>query len=159
MPLGEVATRPAREEDFEFLYQLHRAAFRESVLETWGWDEEWQQAYFTEWFDADSRQVIELEGQPIGCLAARDGGNHLVLEYLALLPSVQNRGLGTRLVREVLDQARSRSIPVQLNVLAVSPARSLYERLGFTIVGIDRVRYQMEWTPGREAARSLPSPR
>ena len=57
------------------------------------------------------------------------------LDRVFLLPECQNRGIGTRLVRDVLAEARAAGLPVRLRVFRVNPARRLYERLGFVATG------------------------
>ncbi len=54
---------------------------------------------------------------------------------LALLPEYRNQGLGTRLLETVILQARPRFPGLSLSVVESSPARRLYERLGFQKVG------------------------
>jgi predicted N-acetyltransferase YhbS len=55
----------------------------------------------------------------------------LFLEYVAILPEHQNRGLGSEVVRDVLRSAAERGVPVRLSVLKVNPVRKLYARMGF----------------------------
>ncbi len=38
--------RPATDDDYEFLYQLHAATIKPAVEATWGWDEVCQQERF-----------------------------------------------------------------------------------------------------------------
>ena len=38
--------RPATPKDAEFLFKTLKVTMREYVDQTWGWDEEWQRAYF-----------------------------------------------------------------------------------------------------------------
>jgi ribosomal protein S18 acetylase RimI-like enzyme len=71
----------------------------------------------------------------------------LFLEYVAILPEHQNQGLGSEVVRDVLRSGAERGVPVGLSVLKVNPARKLYERMGFQIIGNDEFRYYMEAVP------------
>ena len=34
-----LSKRPARSSDYNFLYDLHKAALKEPISQTWGWDE------------------------------------------------------------------------------------------------------------------------
>jgi ribosomal protein S18 acetylase RimI-like enzyme len=52
--------------------------------------------------------------------------------------------MGAALMRQVQASAATRGVPVRLNVLKVNPARALYERLGFRVIGEDDVRWYME---------------
>jgi hypothetical protein len=60
--------RPAEQADFDWAYELHKAALGEYVEQTWGWDEEAQQRLFADAFDRQSRHVIEVGGHAVGVL-------------------------------------------------------------------------------------------
>ena len=50
---------------------------------------------------------------------------------IALLPEFRNRGLGTRMLETVISMAKEQVPGLSLSVVEDSPARGLYERLGF----------------------------
>ena len=50
---------------------------------------------------------------------------------MAVWPGHRGRGVGTRLLRELLDRASRRFDAVSLSVSLTNPARRLYERVGF----------------------------
>jgi len=54
---------------------------------------------------------------------------------VALLPEYRNLGLGSRMIITVISMAQGRYLGLSLSVVASSPARRLYERLGFQKVG------------------------
>lgn len=127
--------RQATAEDFEFLWNLHRAAMRPYVEETWGWDEAVQARRFREAFDPTHRQIVIVDGRPAGVLQVDDLPRAVFLANVEIDPAHQRRGVGTALVESVLDRARTLGLPVTLQVLRVNPARRLYERLGFRVTG------------------------
>lgn len=138
--------RPAVEADYDFLYALVSGTMREYVAATWGWDEAFQRRLFRERFQAAAWQIVVLDGQPAGALSMRRGTQEIFLSNLHILPGQQGRGLGTSLVRAILDEARAARVPVALTVLKANPrARELYERLGFRVTGEDeaKIRYKM----------------
>lgn len=143
------ALRQATANDFHFLYRLHAATIREAVEATFGsWDESFQQAHFEEQFQPEVRQIIVLEGQDVGVLQIEEREEHVFLGLIEVAPEMQNRGLGTRVINDVLAQARARGEAVRLQVLKGNPgARRLYERLGFAIVEEREERYVMSWNP------------
>ena len=73
-----------------------------------------------------------------------DHDDHIFVDYMAIMPEHQRHGIGASLLRQVQASAASRGLPVRLNVLKVNPARALYERLGFAVVGEDDMRWYME---------------
>jgi ribosomal protein S18 acetylase RimI-like enzyme len=141
---NEIVLRPARADDFEFIRHVHRSCFKTYVEQTWGnWDEadQLERIRRARWLSGD---IIVLHGREIGLMAIEDQGTALFLELIALLPQYQTQGLGTKLIQQLLANADARAIPVQLSVLKVNPARALYERLGFRVVGEDEQRWYME---------------
>src|SRR5678815_4591591 len=109
--------RPAVESDYRFMWELHKQTFQSYVEATLGWDEEWQAKYFRETRDLSRYEILVNNGRDIGCLGIRYEYNLLFLEYVAILPEHQNRGLGSELVREILRSAAQRGVTVGLSVL------------------------------------------
>jgi GNAT superfamily N-acetyltransferase len=136
--------RDARPDDFEFLHTLHVATLRPYVEETWGWDDADQLARFRARFDPHKVQVIVSDGQDVGALALKSLAEWLVIASLLITPAWQRRGLGSRIVEDLLIQARARRQRTRLQVLKVNPARRLYERLGFELVEETATHYVME---------------
>lgn len=56
---------------------------------------------------------------------------------IAVAPNFRRQGIGTRLLKQLLDAAAPRFDAVSLSVDKRNPARHLYERLGFVIVEYD----------------------
>jgi GNAT superfamily N-acetyltransferase len=54
---------------------------------------------------------------------------------IALLPEYRNRGLGSRMINTVISMAHGKYPGLSLSVVESSPARRLYECLGFRKVG------------------------
>ncbi|RUS92785.1 hypothetical protein DSM107010_72900 [Chroococcidiopsis cubana SAG 39.79] len=67
------------------------------------------------------------------------------LTKLYLLPDFQRRGIGTFLIRQLIAQAKALNAPLRLRVLAVNPARRLYEREGFSVQAQIEERIFMEY--------------
>jgi ribosomal protein S18 acetylase RimI-like enzyme len=147
--MDDVRLRPATFDDIDPRYRIHRAALGSYVERTWGWDEGWQAGHFREHFDVSVRQVIEYRGQAIGFLDVIEEEGRTLLASIRITPAFQRRGIGTSLIRDVLSGAASRRVPVVLRVLRINPARSLYERLGFEIVGVSDTHYIMTAHPSR----------
>jgi ribosomal protein S18 acetylase RimI-like enzyme len=140
--------RQATESDSEFAYHVKRAAFKEYVEQTWGWDEGWQRQYHIRHFDPSDVQIITHQGTDVGWLGVRREQEAIFVSEIYISPEVQSRGIGTLLLRQVLLEAGQRRVPVRLGVLKVNArARQLYERLGFQLVSETDVHYRMEALP------------
>jgi ribosomal protein S18 acetylase RimI-like enzyme len=133
--------RLATPDDFEYLYTLHAQTMRTYIEQTWGkWDEAWQRDYFTRNFNPENRQIILWNGEAVGvleCVPSAEGG--IFLSNIQISPQHQGQGIGRQVIEGVLAQGK----PVRLQVFKVNPARHLYERLGFVIVGESDSHYQM----------------
>jgi ribosomal protein S18 acetylase RimI-like enzyme len=143
----EITLRPATEADRDFLWWLQRATLREYVTQTWGWDEHWQRQRFYERFDPPARQIVMCDGEAIGCLSVLHEPSRIFLSVIEIAPRYQGRGIGTALIRTLLDEAEARGVPVELQVLRVNPAVRLYERLGFVVTQCTETHRIMRWRP------------
>lgn len=112
----------------------------------WGWDEDVQLRYHQEEFDPTSLRIVTLDGCDIGTIAVVSQADKIVINKLYILPQYQRHGIGTLLVKGVLQQAEQQGLRVRLQVLKVNPARWLYERLGFEEVDDTGDYVQMEYS-------------
>jgi ribosomal protein S18 acetylase RimI-like enzyme len=136
--------RPISKADFEWAFALHEAALGEYVEQTWGWDEEVQRRMFSEAFDRQPRQVIEVDGHDIGVLVVEERPDEVYLGLIELVPSWQNRGLGTAILRRLLRRAEATRRPLSLHVLKSNPrALALYEREGLRVVDSEPTKLLM----------------
>jgi GNAT superfamily N-acetyltransferase len=142
-------TRPATSDDREFLFTLHKISMRRYVEQIWGWDDLDQRQRLRSRYDPEllPMEIVVVNDQDAGCLIVERRNEELYLHYLVLLPSVQGQGIGSRIMVGLLQHADHVHLPLRLSVLAVNPARALYERLGFRIVEEDEVRIHMEVLP------------
>jgi ribosomal protein S18 acetylase RimI-like enzyme len=69
----------------------------------------------------------------VGVFVVERCQTHIQLEQIYLLPEYQQMGIGTALLNRLILEATQSKIPVRLRVMAVNPAKSFYERLGFVV--------------------------
>lgn len=132
--------------DYDFLFALHRAAMKESVARTWGWDEAWQQNYFREKFDPTKREVLQWNGKDVGTISVLEEENELYLGLIALLPQFQGRGWGTAVIQNLIHHAQQTGKTFTLHVLKTNPkARKLYERLGLQLIAEEDAKFKMQF--------------
>jgi GNAT superfamily N-acetyltransferase len=148
MKAADVRTRPAGPGDREFFFSTRRVMFRAYVDRLSGWDDAEQRATAEEELGRLPFQIVEEQGRQIGYLCVLHHADCDFLEEIALVQQVQGRGIGSHLVRQVLLDAYHRGVPVRLSVFADNPARRLYARLGFAVIGGEHPRVTMEWRPG-----------
>ena len=153
-----VALRPATAEDEGFLYSVY-ASTREAELAGVDWTEEdkaaflWQQfeaqaRHYREQYDGAAYDVIEVDSRPVGRLYVARWADEIRIMDISLLPENRRRGIGTALLRNLLDEAARTGKWVTVHVEQFNPARRLYERLGFHRVRNVGVYLLMQWSPG-----------
>jgi ribosomal protein S18 acetylase RimI-like enzyme len=149
--------RPSMPEDREFLFQLY-ASTRVDELRGFGWPPAQQEAFLRMQFNAQQQwysatysaaenQIIEQDNEPIGrMIVQREGGIWRLLD-ISLLPEHRGRGIGSELLRTLIEQCGRSGAVLQLQVLNTNPAHRLYTRLGFIKTGEDQIYTQMEMRP------------
>lgn len=144
-----ISYRPATADDFDYLWDLHREALRESVAKVYGWDDEWQLNYFKERFDPTARQIILYDLQPAGSLGLEWQKESLYIAYIAINLDYQGQGLGTAILQDTIRRGTAAGLPITLGVLRGNPAKRLYERLGFVVTAEEETRYMMAYDPSQ----------
>lgn len=134
--------RKAIESDIPFLLSLRRETM-DSHLAASGADcsDEFHLARLMHHFDC--AEVLTSNGSPVGLLKVRREPEAWEIVQIQLSRQVQGNGVGRALLEGVLTDAANAGVGVKLSVLKANPARSLYERLGFKIVGEDAHEYFM----------------
>jgi ribosomal protein S18 acetylase RimI-like enzyme len=127
--------RAASEADYPWLWSLKRLTMRPYVEQMWGgWDEEAQEKFFRRNFVPANIRIVVVDGRDIGLLHVEREPGASFLANVQILPEFQNRGFGSAIVRQVVDEAHGAGLAVRLQVLKSNQAaRRLYERLGFEV--------------------------
>jgi len=148
-PPAAYVLRAATASDHEFLRTAHHAGLRPWIEQTWDWDEAHQDEIHAERMGRRGAhmQIVSVAGQDVGYLDVDLRETPWKLNSIVLVPAAQGRGIGSRVVRDILANARAAGVPMTLQVLVVNPARRLYERLGFVKVDDTGVYHLMERLP------------
>ena len=139
-----IELRVAKSEDYDFLYALHCTTMRDYIEATWGWDEVWQQNHFKQHFQPEANQIIVLNAHEIGRVEVDYNEDGVHIGNIQILPNNQSRGVGSRVILHIIQEAQRQEHPVTLQVLKVNPARRFYERLGFVVEGEDDAHFKMK---------------
>ncbi len=132
------------------------ASTRAEELAVTGWSDEDKAVFCRRQFDAQaahyrenypgaSFQVIERDGVSIGRLYVARWEKEIRIVDIALLPEHRGTGIGTKLLRELQEEARSVGKSLTIHVERFNPALRLYERLGFKQVEDKGVYLLMSW--------------
>jgi ribosomal protein S18 acetylase RimI-like enzyme len=141
----EPRLRPVADGDRAFLVDLY-GSVREPELAHVPWDDATKRAFVEQQFaaqDAHYREhypgatldVVEVGGESAGRLYVHRGPKDIRIMDIAVAPPFRGRGIGTTLLRAVIDEAERSGRRVSIHVEQNNPARTLYERLGFEPAG------------------------
>lgn len=151
---GSIAFRPITGEDEEFLYRVY-ASTREEEMAVTGWSEKQieeflrmqftlQHTQYLQDYKNASFEIILLDKVPIGRLYVDRRKQEIRILDLALLPGFRGRGIGSRILKELISEAEKKKLPLNLHVEYNNPAQKLYERLGFEKKELRGMHYFME---------------
>jgi ribosomal protein S18 acetylase RimI-like enzyme len=153
--------RPITGDDRDFLFRVY-AGTREEELAVVPWSDDEkheflqmqfaaQHQYYQEQFADAQFDVIVADDEAVGRLYVdRREEEHRIVD-IALLPEYRGRGIGGRILKDLLDEATAAGKPVRIHVERNNPALHLYHRLGFLQTSDAGVYLLMEWTPIADA--------
>ncbi|MCA1623984.1 MAG: GNAT family N-acetyltransferase [Acidobacteria bacterium] len=147
--MKKITKRPAEATDMEFARSVHHRAYRDVVLKQYGtWNEKAQNDFFADVWYAATHQIVIYENVLCGyiCVEYRDEDIHI--RELVIDPEFQSKGIGTFLLREVIDDAEARQVPVRLGTQQANRAINLYRKLGFREFDRTETHVLMEWKSG-----------
>jgi RimJ/RimL family protein N-acetyltransferase len=156
-PAGAVRLRPERAEDRDFRYRLfcdsrqpefalvlppdvfQQVMAHQFQAQTTSYQAQFPHARF---------DIIELDGRPIGRIVVDRPGDRLHIIDQAIVPERRGRGIGTAIMRALMDEAATRRVPVKLEVSSANdPSMRLYLRLGFVPTETTELYIELTWTP------------
>jgi len=144
-----ISRRQATAADREFVQAVHHRAYRDVVERQYGhWDETVQEKYFDIAWIAAAHQIILCDNLKCGYCSIESRADELFVDELVIDPAFQGRGIGTRIMEEVINEALARGLPVRLQTHLVNRAAELYRRLGFLERSRTSTHILMEYIPG-----------
>ena len=122
--------RPTTSEDIKWLEPFYESLMRPYVELTHSWDN----TLFKKHFNPEKIVILQVNNQDIGALKVEYHDEFIYLADLVINPNFQNKGIGTRIIKSLIAEAKQKSLPIRLKVLKCNPARNLYERHGFKLI-------------------------
>ncbi len=150
-----LSLRPVTPADVAFLARVY-ASSRADELAVTGWSEgqkaafcrsqfDAQSAYYSENYPGASFQVIERDGVPVGRLYVARWEKEIRIVDITVLPEFRGSGTGTKLLRDLQEEACAVGKCMTIHVERFNRALELYQRLGFQIVEEQEVYLLMQW--------------
>lgn len=150
-----VSLRPAMPEDEPILLRLY-ASTRTSELAMVPWDDSQKEAFlrtqflaqsqhYADYFSDSEHKIILSDEQPVGRLyVARETDGIQILD-ITILPESRGAGIGTPIIKELMQEAASVDLPLTIYVENYNPSVRLFERLGFVRKEDDGLNILFEW--------------
>ena len=105
-----------------------------------------QHAHYQKYYPEADWLVTSRAGEDIGRLyIERWPSQHRIID-IAFLPEHRGKGLGTALLRDLLDEAGAAGKAVSIHVEKLNPAMRLYRKLGFKLEEDKGVYDLMRWS-------------
>lgn len=131
---------------------------RWSEIEITGWPDDTKQSFLDMQFRLQEHQyttnypeatfeIVEVGGVAAGRLYIDRTTAKIHIIDICLLSAFRNRGIGGKILTDILREGQEKSLPVTLHVEHDNPALKLYERMGFSSKNDTGVYYYMEWLP------------
>ena len=140
-----ISYRSTEEADREFARNVHHSSYRDVVERQFGsWDQELQDKFFMEGWKPGISQIIMADLNPIGSLLVEYHDDCLKLVEVQILPEYQSQGIGSEILQQQIALARSKRLPLRLQVLKENKAQELYLRHGFVKSGETDTHVLME---------------
>jgi ribosomal protein S18 acetylase RimI-like enzyme len=167
-PRGVLRLRPEREDDQAFRYRLFwdsrpelallplEPAMREQLMQH---QFRAQTVSYRAQFPDARFDIIELDGAAIGRIVVDRPGSAIHIIDQAIMPQRRNLGLGSTIMRALMQEAARAGLPVRLMVsTANDPSQRLYLRLGFVPIQTGVTHIELEWRPGSAATSGASAP-
>jgi ribosomal protein S18 acetylase RimI-like enzyme len=143
--MDSLSLRPAALQDRVFVEAIYFETQRWIIETLFGWrGDDYEKAKFARAYDEANSSIISADGIDIGWMSVVQNQEAWELDGIYIGTTHQRRGLGTRLVVEVVDRAATAGVPLRLSTAKINPARSLYARLGFMIIAESEFKVYFE---------------
>jgi GNAT superfamily N-acetyltransferase len=140
--LSNITLRPAGPDDYEFLVEVYSST-RAEELALVPWNNEQRDAFIRSQFNAQqehylktypaaTHDIIVSNGRPVGRLYVARLDHEIRIIDITLLPAERNVGIGSYLIKQLLDDAKQTGKITRIYVEEFNPSLRLFQRLGFS---------------------------
>lgn len=144
----KITKRPAKKEDIDFARDLYHRAYSDVNVRQFGsWDESRQNDLFDKTWKAEIYEII-LSGESFcGYCSIEQRDDYIFVHDLVVSPEFQGRGIGSKILNELIEKSKRINLSIKLYVLKENEARYLYRKLGFEDMGTTNTHIKMEFDP------------
>lgn len=133
-----VTFTPATPADLDRVVALKKRVMHDELVRVLGsWSDERSRSRVAAHFSPAWTRMIRVDGADVGTITLRPDAGVTWLEMFYLSPEAQGRGIGSAVLRTVLEEFAGRTL--RLEVLVDARVRALYERHGFALISSDGI--------------------
>lgn len=136
-----ITLRPFEDSDTDFIHYVFSSVRRDMLAGTGATGKQLDQlvreqsrlqlAHYQKFYADGDHSIVEFDGRKVGRIYIHRQDHDIRLMDVSLLPEFRNKGIGSMLIQELIDEADRNDVMVSLHVEPYNPARRLYVRLGF----------------------------
>jgi GNAT superfamily N-acetyltransferase len=152
-----VTFRSVTADDEQFLIRVYGSTRLEELALT-NWDDAQrdafvqmqfgaQRAHYRQTYPNAEHLLILLDGEPVGRLYVAEIEAEIRIVDVSLLPEHRKAGIGTAIIRQLMEEAAVIEKPLRIYVESFNPSQRLFERLGFVKVDETGYSYLLAWRP------------
>jgi len=157
-----VTLRPISPDDTDFLVEVYGSTRAEEMAMV-PWTIEQQQAFvrmqltaqqdhYTKTYPTASYDIIMSDSRPVGRLYVARLDQEIRIIDITLLPAERNAGIGSYLIKQLLDEANRAGKVTRIFVEEFNPSRRLFERLNFSLSEQHGIHMLLQCNPGQHLA-------
>lgn len=143
--MNRYVLRKYNNEDYDFVYEVKKNAYKKYVEQCWGrWNEKEQRNRFKESMEKaiDKTYIIMGDNERIGFYQGQVVNERTYyIENICIIPEYQGKGIGTEILKSILKEYSDKNIEIQY--FKQNPVGRLYEKLGFIPNGETEFHFQM----------------
>jgi GNAT superfamily N-acetyltransferase len=152
-----ITLRPVIPEDHEFLVTVY-ASTRAEELSLLPWTDEqreafvrWQfaaqQEHYAKHYPAGNHDIIMFERRQVGRMYVARLDQEIRITDITVLPAERNAGIGSYLIRQLLDEADRTGKVTRIYVEEYNPSLNLFKRFNFSAIQQDGIHLLLQRTP------------
>lgn len=140
--------KEVKESDKEFVYNMKKASNYNYVQKIWGWDEEYQIKDFESDFIKENFKIISAECKDIGFIQLVENSLNINITEIHIMSDYQGNGIGSDIINSIITKSNNNKKTVTIGCFIDNfRAKDLYERLGFQIINMTDIHYEMKYQP------------
>ena len=106
-----------------------------------------QKNHYAQKYPAATHDIILADGRAVGRLYVARLDREIRIVDITVLPAERNSGIGSYLIKQILDEAKSAGKLTRIYVEEFNPSLRLFERLGFSVSAQHGMHLLLEWSP------------